>query len=109
MGRLHVSVSVINRPQRDGDLLFVARIAVEHLFKKLGENMNSSDYEYTLDCIPSEDAKLVTIEIRSKTKRIGVREMIKVLANFLKQQIDENDIRFDSVEVSKNDVVKKVQ
>jgi hypothetical protein len=63
---------------------------------------------YNLECKAYDDGKRVVIEITSEEK-FGVREMIKVLAHFMKQQIESNNITFESCKIEPGDKTTVLQ
>lgn len=55
---------------------------------------------FFLEMVPSEDRKSLTIRIMSPDSKIGVKDMVSILAHFLEQQIEEHGIALeDSSEV----------
>lgn len=66
------------------------------------------DYDNELFCTPSEDRKTVTLTIKSVTP-IGVREMVRLLALFIKHQLEENGITYDDAAIKPLYRVKKLE
>ncbi len=63
---------------------------------------------FELQCSPSKDRKKVTLTIISDDDEIGVQTMIRVLANFIKQQIESNKISFEEVAIKDTDKARKI-
>lgn len=57
---------------------------------------------YNLD-IKTEGRRKVVITVTSEIENIGVQNMIRVLAQYLKHLIDENGLSFDEVSIKPGD------
>lgn len=61
-----------------------------------------------VDVIPDEGKKKVTLVFESDDEEtIGVHELVKCMAHYIKHLIDEHGIDFKEVAISKNDTVTK--